>query len=302
MIHSKHHPFTSHSLLQKGAIVVAAAAVVAVMQTTPVLADASNPTWKPQSSERLVKLPAQYLKKSLDADFAESELGRVLRETDDRIRLKAQTLTDLRSAIERAEGDVETELRHQFLAEKKIFIEMMSEKQGLKRRRAKTQKRVLDQLLARIQREKRGMSPARANLVQSQQAARQRFEGTVQNVDLKILESVSAQESRYAKEYAKNLAAIQQLVAAIEDHPMNRQLVGQPGLSRHDQIRLMVADAEAELALVVQEERALGYMAKLVALDAAALAEQIDITTELAEVDGPEQTTVESAVDFFVTN
>lgn len=302
MTRTKIDPCASRSLLHKGVIVVAAAGVVAAIHATPVLADTTSPTWKPQSSERLVKLPAQYLKKSLDADFAESELGRVLRETDDRIRLKAQTLTDLRAAIERAEGDVETELRHQFLAEKKIFIEMMSDKQGLKRRRAKTQKRVLDQLLSRIQRDKRSMSPARASLVESQQAARQRFEGTVQNVDLKILESVSAQESRYAKEYAKNLAAIQQLVAAIEDHPMNRQLVGQPGLSRRDQIRLMVADAEAELALVAQEERALGYMAKLVALDAAALAEQIEVTTEFAEVDSPDETTVESAIDFFVTN
>ena len=242
------------------------------------------------------------MKKSLDADFAESELGRVLNETDERIRLKTKTLSDLRAAIERAEGEVETELRHQFLAEKKILIEMMSEKQTLKRRRAKPQKRVLDQLLARLQRENRGMSPARANLVERQQAARQRFEGTLQNVDLKILESVSAQESRYAKEYAKNLAAIQQLVAAIEDHPMSRQAVDQPRLSRHDQIRMMVADAEAELALVMQEERALGYMAKLVALDAAALAEQIETTTASVEGEPFQDTTVGSAIEFFVTN
>jgi len=281
---------------------MAAVAVVVLVAVTPGLADAPTPTWKPQSSERLVKLPVQYLKKSLDNDFAESELGLALQETDDRIRFKTQTLSDLRAAIERAEGEVETELRHQFLAEKKAFIEMMNDKQDLKRRRAKTQKWVLDQLLARLQREDRGMSPARAELVERQQAARQRFESTLQSVDLKIFESVSVQESRYAKEYAKNLAAIQQLVAAIEDHPMNRQSLDQPGLSRRGQIRAMISDAEAELALVAQEERALGYMAKLVALDAAALTERIETTTALAEVDTSEEATVGSAIQFFVTN
>ena len=178
----------------------------------------------------------------------------------------------------------------------------MNDKQQLKRRRAKTQKRVLDHLLSRLQRENRGMSPARVELVERQQAARQRFQSTLHNVDLKILESVTVQETRYAREYAKNLAAIHQLVAAIEDHPMNQQIVDQSGLSRRDQIRAMIADAEAELALVSQEEQALGYMAKLVALDAAALAEQIEITTTVAEVDTNEATTVESAIQFFVTN
>ena len=283
-------------------LLLASTAVAFLLVTTPVHADTATPTWKPQSSERLVKLPAQYLKKSLDADFAESELGQVLRETDERIRLKGQTLADLRAAIERADGEVATELRHQFLAEKKAFIEIMNDKQRLKRRRAATQKRVLDQLLARLQRENRGMSPARAELVERQQAARQRFEGTLQNVDLKILESISVQETRYAQEYAKNLAAIQQLVAAIEDHPMSQQSPAQAGLSRRDRIRTMIADAEAELALVSQEEQALGYMAKLVALDAAALAEQIEITTTLAEVETPQPTSVESAIQFFVTN
>jgi len=33
------------------------------------------PAWKPQSSERLVKLPPRYLEKSIDHDFATSALG-----------------------------------------------------------------------------------------------------------------------------------------------------------------------------------------------------------------------------------
>ena len=293
---------THHPRAGQLTVLLASTAIALIVVAAPARAETAAPTWKPQSSERLVKLPAQYLKKSLDADFAESELGQVLRETDERIRLKGQTLSDLRAAIERAEGEVATELRHQFLAEKKAFIEVMSEKQRLKRRHANTQKRVLDQLLARLQRENRGLSPARAELVERQQAARQRFEGTMQNVDLKILESISVQETRYAQEYAKNLAAIQQLVAAIEDHPMNRQNTAAAGLSRRDQIRSMIADTEAELALVSQEEQALGYMAKLVALDAAALAEQIETATTFAEIESPEPTGVETAIQFFVTN
>ena len=44
--------------------------------------DINSAKWQPQSSERLVKLPPSYLKKSLDRDFAGSGLGQALKSTE----------------------------------------------------------------------------------------------------------------------------------------------------------------------------------------------------------------------------
>jgi len=279
------------SLLVTSALVAAAPAAS--------LAQAVGPSWQPQASERLVKLPPQYLKKSLDSDFADSELGVALRDTETKVRLKMQTLADLQGAIERADGEVRTELRHQFLAEKKAFIDSMNGKQELRRKHVKTRKQVLEAVLDRLNRESRAdVSPARAQLVEKQKAARQRFESTFADVDLKLVSAMTTHESRYAREYAKNMASIQQLVDAVNAHPMNRNAEEDEGLSRADQIRRMIADSEAELALLEQEERALGYMAKLVALDAQGLAEEV----EAASIgrDAPETPSLEAAVKVFV--
>ena len=57
---------------------------------------------------------------------------------------------------------------------------------------------------------------------------------------------------------------------------------------------------EPELALLGVEEEMLGYMARLVALDAMALAEQM-ADPELADSDLPEPDGIEHAVRYFVT-
>ena len=43
------------------------------------------PSWSPKSSERLVKLPPSYLKKSLDRDLAESQLGTAIKNNNENI-------------------------------------------------------------------------------------------------------------------------------------------------------------------------------------------------------------------------
>ncbi|MBT5939939.1 MAG: hypothetical protein HOG95_08405, partial [Rhodospirillaceae bacterium] len=70
---------------------LASAAVIAV---GALLASASNvqaagnstdiPAWNPKSSEKLIKLPATYLKKSLDHDFQESTLGLAIQKTEEK--------------------------------------------------------------------------------------------------------------------------------------------------------------------------------------------------------------------------
>lgn len=68
--------------------------------------------WTPTASEKLVKLPARYLKKAIDKDFAGSPLAAALRGTTEKVELKAATLRDLQNATAEADGDLKVELSH----------------------------------------------------------------------------------------------------------------------------------------------------------------------------------------------
>ena len=63
--------------------------------------------------------------------------------------------------------------------------------------------------------------------------------------------------------------------------------------------RAEISYAQAELELISQEETILGYMAKLVALDATALSEEI-LDAELIDSDIPGDTSLTGAIKFFV--
>jgi hypothetical protein len=280
----------------------AALVLAAVVLPNGALANASShdPSWRPEVSERLVKLPAAYLKKSLDRDFARSGLGQAIEQLNDDIGFKSKTLGDLDGAIGKADGTVRTELRHQFLAEKRAYLELVAKKHALRRKHVAAKKRVLQGLMERINRDAASMTPARQKLIQSQVAARQRFEATVSAVDVKLLATSSAPQSRYSKEYAKNLTAMEALMRAIDDHPVNaRPAIDGQAVTKADYVRQMIADTDAEIALIQQEETILGYMAKLIALDATALAEQV-ADAEAIDSDVTETTDITSAVGFFV--
>jgi predicted HTH domain antitoxin len=297
--------FETHLRRPRSACAIAALALVlgpmvfgpasALAKTPP-----SDPSWRPEVSERLVKLPASYLKKSLDRDFAKSGLGLAIEGLDDEIGFKSRTLADLDGAIGKADGAVRTELRHQFLAEKRAYLELVSRKHALRRKHVASKKRVLEGLMRRIRRDNTEMTPVREKLIESQQAARQRFEATVSAVDIKLLATSAAPESRYSREYGKNLTAMETLIRAIDDHPMNAQPVidGQT-VSKGDYIRQLIADTDAEIALIQQEETILGYMAKLIALDATTLSEQVG-DAERIDSDVTDRSDVTSAVNFFV--
>lgn len=266
---------------------------------------AAAPAWSPASSERLIKLPGGHLEKAVANDFAKSALAAALIDSEERLKLKTETLADLQAAAERADGDLRVELEHQFLAEKRRYIELMAEYQDLRRRRAETKVRLYEGLLRRLHRDRAAMTPARAQLVARQTEARARLDSSAVRVDGELFRSSSAAESRYARDYAKNLAAIESLTRAISEHPMNQtpQIDGQP-VTQADYLRRLVANNEADLAIIEQEKAVLGHMAKLVALDALALAEGIDTGagSAFADADDAADDPLSSAVDFFVTH
>ena len=292
------HP-ADRALLPRLLAGAALLALLAMAVPAQARTEGADPSWQPQASERLVKLPADHLRKSLDSDFARSELGEALRQAETDIGLKAQTLGDLQQAIERANGEVRTELRHQFLAEKQQYIGLVARRHDLGRKHFKTREKVFEQLLEKLGRDESRHSPARLELMEKQELARKRFAASLGKVDLNLLATSAAPESRYAREHTRNTAAIEALSQAIREHPANRDpMVDGEALTKQDYIRLLLADAQAGLALLDQEESILGYMAKLVALDASALGD------ELAEPDpagGPakEKAGLAAAVEFF---
>ena len=235
---------------------------------------ASTATWSPNASEQLIKLPGDFLKKAVEHDFAKSALASALIDADERIHLKKTTLRELRAASERADGEMKVELEHQLLAEKSAYIEQMKEHQNLRRRRAETKIRLYEKLLCKLNAKDRAMTPARALLIDKQAQARQRMEAASLQIDTQLLQSSMMPESRYAREYARNLTAVENLVQAINAHPMNQQPMedGQP-ISRQDYLRQLIAGNESELAILDQERAVMGYIAKLVSLDALALSE-----------------------------
>lgn len=268
-------------------------------------ADASTPadeaTWSPRTSERLIKLPSNYLKKAVEQDYAKSSLAAAVRDTEEKMSLKVRTLEELRGAMDQAEGDLRIELKHQFLAEKRAYLDMVADHQALRRKHAQTKIRVYESLLGKIKRDNVAMTPQRVALIEKQEAARNRFEGSIAKVDARLFRSSLTTESKYAREYAKNVAALEQLVQAVNAHPMNEQPKLNGALvSREDFLRQLIGENEATIAVLDQERSILGYMAKLVALDAMALSEAVDGVG----IDGAEartaQTGVTDAVEFFV--
>jgi hypothetical protein len=274
-----------------------------LISTAPFTVDAASPAkWKPKASEQLIKLPGDFLKKAVDNDFANSALASAMSDSDEKIYLKKSTLRDLQAAIERAEGDVKIELEHQLLAEKSDYIEQVKEYQKLRQRRAKIKIRLYEKLLGKLNVKERAMTPARMRLKDQQNQARLRMESTTTLIDTQLLKSSMAPESRYSKEYTRNLTAIDNLVQAINAHPMNQQpeIDGQP-LSQQDYLRQLIAGNESELAILDQERAVLGYMAKLVSLDALALSEGIQTNDDITLSDESENPgDIASAVELFI--
>ena len=275
---------------------------IGLMSTAALAAPGDGTGWTPVSSERLVKLPASYLKKAVEQDFAGSTLAASLSDTDSMVRLKVQTLEDLRDAIDRADGALRIELRHQFLGEKREYLKLIAAHQDLRRQRAKIKIRLYQRLLGKLERNRGRMTPRRVALIAKQEQAVRRFEASVAKVDTKLFRSSLTTESRYAREYAGNIGAIERLVQAINGHPMNAQArldgtpVDKPGFIRH-----LLGEEEAELAILGQERTVLGFMAKLISLDALALSDAVTgIDPATLEPAGPDHA-LTTAVDYFVT-
>lgn len=279
-----------------------ALAVLAGAENAKANTSSSNAAWNPVASERLIKLPSAYLKRAIDNDFAGSDLAAEIRDAQGLISLKTQTLTDLQDAAEQAEGDLKVELQHQFLAEKRDYLELVGYHQDLRRKQMTTRVRLFERLINKLDSEQRALTPGHQALVEKQIHARQRMESSISTVDLKIFNSPVTSQSKYAREYAKNMEAIERLVEAIEAHPMSggSQIDGK-AMTKKEYLHQLLAETEAELQVIDQEEAILGYMAKLIALDALALSDLLAENPLEDDYGEPvEDTGISAAVDYFI--
>lgn len=288
--------------IKPSAFIVCLSTALSFNPAFAVTAERLNPGWAPASSERLVKLPVTYLKKTVDRDFANSSLAQAFYRNQDRVKLKIETLQDLQTSISRTNDDaLRIELRHQFLAEKQAYLELVAEDQKFRRTRAKTQITLYEKLLKQQHRKNGSLSPQKAKLLSKQAEAASRFNASVVNIDTNLFRFSNFGESRYARDYAKNANAIARLVEAINKHPVTRLKKTLPaGMGRSEYIRQLITENEVKLAILDQEKELWGYMAKVVSLDARSLAESLPGTFKNQGSDPAIDNTPSGAIKFFV--
>ena len=102
-------------------------------------------------------------------------------------------------------------------------MELVARHQYLRRQEMATKIRLYEKLIGKLGRKEAAMTPQKRALLDMQDKARTRMDRSVTKVDMKLFSTPMYGESKYAREYAKNIAAIERLVQAINLHPMNDQ-------------------------------------------------------------------------------
>jgi len=239
------------------------------------MAATNSSAWQPQISEKILMLPSKHLENAVERDFASSPLASDMQTLDEDIQSKVSTIGKLQENQHLYEGAESLEVTHQIIAGKRDYLEMMSGQLDLKRQQLETKRNLYQRL----------MRQARASSIQSPQieqhhlaidAARVRSGAVETQLRDELFFSTNLEESTFGSEYAENRAAIEQLRSAISDHPANQRIVinGEP-VTKAEELNGLMLGVEAELALLSMEEEVIGYMAKLLSLDAMAFAEKV---------------------------
>ena len=125
-------------------------AVATLGQASAAAASRENVSWSPRVTERLVKLPGNFMRKAIENDFARSGLAEQLSNVADQMTVKRETLLELKEAIESAEGELRLELEHQLVSEKRSFINLMRDHQNIRRKKTETKIRLYSGLLKKL--------------------------------------------------------------------------------------------------------------------------------------------------------
>lgn len=265
----------------------------------------SDAEWRPTASETLIKMPTISMQKKIERDYKNSSLAGAIISKNSDLGLKRNSLNELGQALNQADGEMKIEVRHQILAQKRDYLNMVGERNEMRKEATNTRMKLYKDLLNRLKAEKRGLTPEKEALIANQEAARIRFESQMEAVDNALFADGPGKDSKYNQEYSKNQGLIEQLVANVNAHSANQvpEMDGNP-ISKQDYLRNLIAESESDLALIDQENQILGLMSKLVALDAMALSEEIETAQDIANGIDPEEDNnpLHAVADLFVNN
>ena len=233
--------------------------------------------WKPQIVEKMYVLPPEHLNKVLNNDFNKSVLAVNLRNTDDKIKTKIKKIKQLNTLLPGKTSDETMEIKHQIIVKKRDYIKDMSNLLIMKKQRLNTKQTFFKKIVKNIN-NKSYENKSKNKFVINKNTALKRSK----KIDFKILESSTinfSKKSKYFDQYQINKDAVTRLQLAIEKHPMNHQniLLTNPK-NKIEAVRNYLHNLDTEIAVLEMKEQMINYMAKIVALDAMSLAENLALS------------------------
>ncbi len=234
--------------------------------------------WKPQIVEKMYVLPPKQLNRVLENDFKSSSLAATLNKKDIKIRDRQSKINKLNEAILSFDGEEKIELQHQIIIEKKDYIKDMHQLLKMKKKELNTKKQFFKKIENKlIVKNTLGKSN---NSIENER--NKIIERTTQ-LDEKIFDNIlisNSKKSKYLNAYSKNKRAIDSLRKAIKKHPMSQLTSQLMPDNKIQSIKNLVENIETEVSIIELKEELLNYMAKLVALDAMQLAENLSDSNE----------------------
>ena len=250
--------------------------IIVVGSLYPVSSSANNDfgEWKPQIVEKMFILPPEHLNKVLNNDFNKSLLAVNLRNTNNKIKTNIDKIKDLNLLLPGKTDEEVMEIKHQIILHKRDYVKDMNDLLMIKKQRLNTKKTFFNKIVKNIK-IKSFKNKSKNRFFKNQNIALQRS----QKLDFKILANNSinlSKKSKYFNQYQINKDAVMQLQLAIEKHPMNTQdILSKNPKNKIEAVRNYLHNLDAEIAVLEMKEQMINYMAKIVALDAMNLAENV---------------------------
>lgn len=263
-------------------------------------ANISTGDWKPQIVEKMFILPPKQLDRVLNNDFRSSSLYLNLKSADKKIQNRYTQIEELNKSIHEFSGEEKIELRHQVIVEKKEYIKDLNERLNIKRKHLITKKRFFENIKRKVlsNNNNKGTNYL-TKFESSRNLALERSKKLDKKVSTIMLNNVS-NNSKYFSEYQKTMIAMQKLENKIKDHPKfkeNELLVSSK--NKLEALNVYIDSLESELSVIDLKEKVLIKMAKLVALDAMKLSDdlQIDLSNNFENQDLNDPT---DSIDLFL--
>lgn len=259
--------------------------------------------WQPVSVDSLIKLPANLIDKRIQQDFRMSPLASDLLNVENDIADKSEKIQALQALLEGAENTEMIDEKVDLVQLKSSFLDALQQGQQIRQEQLNKKIDVYQEVLDKLyQQNNTDINSAAYQLKLSQQAAKSRMEKVMQQVDDNLMQQGFAKQSPYAKEFASNLAKIEQLKSAISAHSASLAAnIDGREVSTQEYIRQLLMQSSTEQSLLDQEALMLSYMAKIVALDAQSLEFTIsEIQEEQALSSAGPSTTPASSVSLFL--